>query len=126
MGPPPPDHWCRPDKAGCDPTNHEGFPLIKQGDTRSAVGYAQCILNRMLLEMTLCMAVPSCRSGFSAADLRFLRRHLGLVTWPMAVDCVFGSSTRDATLALQAYWFKDPAARDGKIGSETWRGLKQI
>jgi hypothetical protein len=126
VGRPAKENWCKSDKAGCDPTDHEGFPLIQQGDVRNAVGYAQCILNRMLLEMRLCQIVPSCLSGYSTRAVNSIRTHLSLISKLFIdVDCNFGPDTDHATRALQAYWFKDPNWWDGQIGKETWAGLKQ-
>jgi len=129
IGRPAKENWCHSDKEGCDPTDHEGFPLIQAGDTRNAVGYAQCILNRMILEMVLCLVVPDCLSvarGYSPKAVNFIRTHLNLIgKTPIDVDCIFGADTLHATLALQAYWIKNPNAWDGKIGTDTWDGLKQ-
>lgn len=110
----------------CDPTNHEGNPLIwldRDAPARShrpATGYAQERLNAQLSIVFDCLLDPSCRSSLPKENVAFIESLLSDLEVPLEPDCKFGPQTERATKIVQAFYFIDRAEWDGKIGDLTW------
>jgi len=108
----------RPADLECRPDDDEGLPMLLRGDRRNAVGYAQERLNLHLERIIDCLRGPC---AIPAANRAFIEdRLLELNEYPLGVDCRFGRNTWLATQIVQAFFLKDPAQWDGKIGPTTW------
>jgi hypothetical protein len=109
----------------CNPLNHEGFPLLLRGAKRSAVGFAQTKLNAHLERIIACLQSPPC----PIPDLNrvFIENELMKLTeLPLEIDCKFGPNTASATKIVQAFFLRNSAEWDGKIGPVTWELLDLV
>lgn len=110
----------------CDPTDHEGWPLIwfdRSAPARSwrpATGYAQERLNEHLSIVIDCLLEPTCRSTLPPENAAFIESLIPGLNGPLEPDCQFGEQTERATKIVQAFYFKDPGEWDGMIGDNTW------
>jgi uncharacterized protein DUF4157 len=125
--PPPAARVALARKLDCDITQDEGFPLLKRGAYRNAVGVAQVDLNERLATLKTCVTDPKCMAGFSPKAQNFILEQIGmLLKNPIDVDCQFGLDTLHATYAVQASFFRDEAEWDGVIGEETWHAIDRF
>lgn len=116
-----PVHTCRPGEgppsSEPDPEGRGPHPLVYRSSTerrgrRPAVGDAQQLLNRFLME-----DYANCDQN-ARPYMDALRAQLRTV--PLTVDCRFGPDTEKATKIFQAC---KGLTRDGKIGPNTWAHL---
>jgi len=117
----------QPASLDCDPFDDEGFPVLKRGNHRHAVGVAQINLNKILPQIVACLSDPACMAGYTPKAQNFMREQIGLLSKiPIDVDCQFGLDTLHATYAAQAYFFKQESEWDGIIGPRTWRATDNL
>ena len=122
-----PESVINSDGPECDPTNDEGYPNIKRGAHRHAVGLAQTDLNVLLPQIKACLTNPDCMKGYSGKAQNFMKEHIDALSGiPIAVDCKYGLDTLHAVYAVQAYFFKDEKFWTGKIGQQTWYGIDDL
>lgn len=113
-----------PDGPECDPTKDEGFPNIKRGAKRHAVGRAQTDLNVVLPQIKACLTNPDCMKGYSGKAQNFMKEQIDALSQnPIAVDCKYGLDTLHAVYAVQAFMFKEEKFWTGKIGPNTWYAI---
>lgn len=121
---PTPESIIIPEGPECDPTKDEGYPSIKRGAHRHAVGLAQSDLNVLLPQVKACLTNPDCMKGYSGKAQNFMKEQIdALSQLPIAVDCKYGLDTLHAVYAVQAYFFKDEKFWTGKIGPQTWYAI---